>query len=71
MSEKNSGTFTLKVYRGNASKQYFEEFELDRREGFNVISALMEIQKQPVNKSGERVAPIVREQACLEEVCGS
>ncbi len=71
MSEKISGTFTLKVFRGNASKQYFEEFELDRREGFNVISALMEIQKQPVTKSGERVAPIVWEQACLEEVCGS
>ena len=64
-------TFTLKVYRGDANKQYFVEFELDRKPGLNVISALMEVQKNPITKSGERVTPIVWEQACLEEVCGS
>lgn len=64
-------TFVLKIYRGNAENQYFEEFELPRKPGLNVISALMEIQKNPVNRKGERVTPVVWEAGCLEEVCGS
>ncbi|MCB1113965.1 MAG: succinate dehydrogenase iron-sulfur subunit [Chlamydiia bacterium] len=63
--------FTLKIYRGSPGKQYWEEFELEHKPSMNVISALMEIQMNPVNKQGERVAPIVWEQGCLEEVCGS
>ncbi|EPP34892.1 succinate dehydrogenase and fumarate reductase iron-sulfur family protein [Chlamydia ibidis] len=39
--------------------------------GENVISALMEIEKRPVNCFGETVNPVVWEQGCLEEVCGS
>lgn len=31
----------------------------------------MDIQKNPVNKKGERVTPIAWEQGCLEVVCGS
>lgn len=63
--------FILKVFRGQPGNQYWEEFELDRELGLNVISALMEIQRNPVNRAGERVAPVVWEQGCLEEVCGS
>jgi succinate dehydrogenase / fumarate reductase iron-sulfur subunit len=37
----------------------------------NVISALMEIQKNPVTSRGQKVAPVVWECACLEEVCGA
>ena len=37
----------------------------------NVISALMEIQKNPINKKGEKTTPVAWEQGCLEEVCGS
>lgn len=66
-----SNTFILKVYRGHPGKQYWEEFELAQTPGLNVISALMEIQLRPVNRKGERVAPVVWEQGCLEEVCGS
>jgi len=66
-----SDTFILKIYRGHPGKQYWEEFELKRRPGVNVISALMEIQKNPINRKGERVTPVVWEQGCLEEVCGS
>ncbi|MCI5051606.1 MAG: succinate dehydrogenase iron-sulfur subunit [Simkaniaceae bacterium] len=65
------GKFILKVYRGVSGDQYWEEFELDRKPFLNVISALMEIQKNPYNKKGEKVEPIVWEQGCLEEVCGS
>lgn len=63
--------YVLKVYRGNPGKQYWEEFELTLAPMANVISSLMEIQKNPVNKQGQKVAPVVWEQGCLEEVCGS
>ena len=65
------GTYILKIYRGTPGKQYWEEFELPRRKLANVISALMEIQMNPVNRKGEKVEPVVWEQGCLEEVCGS
>lgn len=63
--------FTLKILRGTPGHQYWEEFPLDFRPGLNVISALMEIQKNPINSRGERTTPVAWEQGCLEEVCGS
>lgn len=63
--------FILKIYRGTPGSQYWEEFELPLRDGENVISALMEIQKNPINRKGDKVTPVVWEQGCLEEVCGS
>lgn len=67
MSEK----FILKIYRGHPGKQYWEEFELELKQSMNIISALLEVQKNPVNRQGQRVTPVVWEQGCLEEVCGS
>lgn len=64
-------TFILRIYRGTEGEQYFEEFELELTPMMNVISALMEIQKRPVNRKGETVTPVCWEMACLEEVCGS
>ena len=64
-------TFNLKIYRGSPGKQYWEEFVCDLVPMANVISCLMEIQKNPVNAKGEKVSPVVWEQGCLEEVCGS
>jgi succinate dehydrogenase / fumarate reductase iron-sulfur subunit len=66
-----SETFILKIYRGNPGKQYWEEFELKLTPFLNVVAALMEIQKNPVNRQGQSVEPVVWEQGCLEEVCGS
>ncbi|MBM3192226.1 MAG: succinate dehydrogenase iron-sulfur subunit [Chlamydiae bacterium] len=63
--------FILKIYRGVPGHQYWEEFAFDLAAGDNVISCLMAIQKNPVNKQGKKVAPVVWEQGCLEEVCGS
>ncbi len=63
--------YTLKIYRGVKGHQYWEEFVLEKKPGDNIISALMEVQKNPINKDGERVTPVVWEQGCLEEVCGS
>lgn len=64
-------TFILKIYRGTPENQYWEEFELPLIPFANVISSLMEIQKNPVNREGKKVAPVAWEQGCLEEVCGS
>lgn len=64
-------TFILKVFRGHPGHQYWEEFRLPLEPGLNVISALLDVQREPVNTKGERVAPVVWEQGCLEEVCGS
>ena len=66
-----SKKFTLKIYRGTPKKQYWEEFELELKPYYNMTSALMDIQKNPINKKGERVTPVAWEQGCLEVVCGS
>ncbi|MBN2479802.1 MAG: succinate dehydrogenase iron-sulfur subunit [Parachlamydiales bacterium] len=63
--------YTLKIYRGIKDKQYFEEFELDYVEGSNVISALLQIQKNPITKLGNKTTPVSFEMGCLEEVCGA
>ncbi len=63
--------YILKIYRGSPGNQYWEEFELPLKPYVNVISGLMEIQKNPVTREGKKVEPIVWEQGCLEEVCGS
>jgi succinate dehydrogenase / fumarate reductase, iron-sulfur subunit len=49
----------------------FEEFKIPYRKGANVISCLMEIQRNPVNAKGEKTTPVVWDSNCLEEVCGS
>lgn len=64
-------TVTLKIFRGTPERQYWEEFCLPRHPSLNVISALMAIQKNPVNKEGKKTTPVAWEQGCLEEVCGS
>ena len=63
--------FILEVYRGIPGHQYWEEFELELQPFANVISSLMEIQKNPINRKGVKVEPVVWESGCLEEVCGS
>jgi succinate dehydrogenase / fumarate reductase iron-sulfur subunit len=64
-------TYILKIFRGTTGHQYWEEFEFPRSPHANVISSLMEIQRNPVNRAGDKTTPVAWEQACLEEVCGS
>lgn len=66
-----SETVILKIYRGQPGHQYWEEFEIPLFPFANVISCLMEIRKNPVNREGKATAPVVWEDGCLEEVCGS
>ena len=37
----------------------------------NVISALMEIRRNPVNAEGKETTPVTWDMNCLEEVCGA
>ncbi|MDL4840612.1 succinate dehydrogenase iron-sulfur subunit [Aquibacillus rhizosphaerae] len=53
------------------SSSYEETFEVNYRENMNIISALMEIQRNPYNANGDKVAPVAWESNCLEEVCGA
>ncbi len=52
------------------STQYWEQFEIPYRPNLNVISCLMEIQKNPVTKEGKPTTPPVWQMSCLEQVCG-
>lgn len=53
------------------ASSYTEEFEVPYRPNMNVISALMEIQRNPVKADGAKTAPVCWESNCLEEVCGA
>ncbi len=66
-------TILLRVWRQAASdtEPYWDEFEIPYRPNLNVISALMEIRKNPVTRDGRTVEPPTWDAACLEEVCGS
>ncbi|MBS0626720.1 MAG: succinate dehydrogenase iron-sulfur subunit [Verrucomicrobia bacterium] len=66
-----TGQFTLKVFRGVPGEQYWEEFELELTPFLNLTTALLLVQKNPVNKAKQKVTPVAWEQGCLEEVCGS
>ena len=65
----------LKVLRqdgpGEDATRRWEEFAIPWHPQMNVISALMEVQKNPVTGDGKSVAPVVWDSCCLEEVCGA
>ncbi len=68
-----SRQITLIISRqdGPETTPYKETFKIDYRPNMNIIGALMEIQRNPVNAEGKHVAPVVWEMSCLEEVCGA
>jgi succinate dehydrogenase / fumarate reductase, iron-sulfur subunit len=48
----------------------WETFEIPYRRNLNVISALMDIRKNPVTIEGRQTTPPVWDMNCLEQVCG-
>jgi succinate dehydrogenase / fumarate reductase iron-sulfur subunit len=56
---------------GPDAAPFTEEFEVPYRPNMNVISALMEIQRNPKKTDGSSTAPVCWESNCLEEVCGA
>jgi succinate dehydrogenase / fumarate reductase iron-sulfur subunit len=71
MAEQKTVRFIITRQDGPNSAPYQEEFELPYRPNMNVISALMEIRRNPVNAKGEKTTPIAWDMNCLEEVCGA
>lgn len=66
-------TVTFRIWRQESPDHEgrFEEFKVPYHKGANVISCLMEIQRNPVTAEGKPTAPVVWDCNCLEEVCGS
>ncbi len=64
-------TFKIKRQNNSESSPYWENFIIPYIPNSNVISCLMDIQTNPINSKGEKVAPVVWQSNCLEEVCGS
>jgi len=56
---------------GPGAPARWEEFKVPNRPNANVISVLMEIQRNPVTTDCKRTTPPAWDAACLEEVCGS
>lgn len=68
-----NNTIRLKIRRQNnpKSSSYWEAFEIPYKPHMNVVKCLMAIQETPINDKNEKVAPVVWDCSCLEEVCGS
>ena len=66
-------TVRLKVHRQTekGAPSHWDVFEVPYRDKMNVVSALMEVRKNPKTAEGKTVEPPAWEAACLEEVCGS
>ncbi len=73
MSATATKTVVLEILRQDTtdSTPYWEKFELDYRPNMNVISALMEIRRNPINADGKLTTPVNWDMNCLEEVCGA
>jgi succinate dehydrogenase / fumarate reductase iron-sulfur subunit len=66
-------TVLFEIERRNSTNEesYWEKFELPYRANMNVISALMEIRRNPINMEGKKTTPVTWDMNCLEEVCGA
>ncbi len=66
-------TILLKIKRRESPEadSHWEEFEVPYKPSMNIISCLMEIQKNPVNAKGKTTTPVTWDASCLEEVCGA
>ena len=71
MAEQKTVTFIVKRQDSPDSASYEETFEIPYRPNMNVISGLMEIQKNPVTADGKKTTPVKWDMNCLEEVCGA
>ncbi|MFY9910402.1 MAG: 2Fe-2S iron-sulfur cluster-binding protein [Candidatus Sulfotelmatobacter sp.] len=63
--------FVIRRQATPQSEPFWEEFDLRWRPGMNVISGLMDIVMNPVDRTGKPTTPIIYDSNCLEEVCGS
>src|SRR5699024_10844325 len=71
MAEQKTVTFIITRQDNPDSAPYEETFEIPYRPNMNVISGLMEIQKNPVTADTKITTPVKRVMNCLEEVAGA
>ncbi|MDP4084514.1 MAG: succinate dehydrogenase iron-sulfur subunit [Bacillota bacterium] len=71
MSSSKMVKFIISRQDNPNSAPYQEEFEVLYKPNMNVISALMEIRRNPVNTKEQNTTPITWDMNCLEEVCGA
>src|SRR5699024_1572393 len=71
MAEEKTVKFIITRQDSADSAPYEETFQIPYKKNMNVISALMEIRKNPVNANGEKTSPVQWDMNCLEEVCGA
>lgn len=74
MSEKIENKvirFVVTRQEGPDEPSYKQEFEIPYRQNMNVISALMEIRRNPVDAQGNPTSAVIWDMNCLEEVCGA
>src|SRR6187399_3340991 len=62
--------FKIQRREREGAAAHWETFEIPYRRNLNVISALMDIRKNPVTKEGKQTTPPVWDMSCLEQVCG-
>ena len=70
-TSKKTVTLIIKRQKDQNSKPYEETFVIPYRDNMNVIAALMEIRRNPINDKGEKTTPVTWDMSCLEEVCGA
>ena len=58
---KKEVLFKIKDKNSPQEEPYWEEFKVPYRPNMNVVSALMAIQKHPINAKGEVTTPVVWE----------
>ncbi|MCX5736739.1 MAG: succinate dehydrogenase iron-sulfur subunit [candidate division NC10 bacterium] len=61
----------IKRQDGPTAPSRWEEFHLSYKPRMNVISALMDIRRNPVTVDGKKTMPVFWDCNCLEEVCGA
>lgn len=61
----------IKRQNGPGEPAYWEDYKLPYRQNANIISCLMEIQRNPITAEGKKTTPVAWESNCLEEVCGA
>ena len=66
-------TIKIKIQRREkeGATAHWETFAIPYRRNLNVISALMDIRKDPVTIDGKTTTPPVWDMSCLEQVCGT
>ncbi|EGO63430.1 succinate dehydrogenase iron-sulfur subunit [Acetonema longum] len=73
ISKSEAKTVRLIIKRQDSPETapYTQEFVVPYSDNMNVVTALMEIQKNPVTSDGKEVNPVAWDCNCLEEVCGA